>query len=525
MLELVKIIDKKLFIFGLLNSVTYFFNVIFYRKLYVLASSINKDLILENFYKESINIILLILLFEIIHRLIYYVTIKNINNMITKIFMKSANNIIKSKIIKIDKYDKENILLFNDLIYVYENVLTNIIILLPKNIIYILYYTYNIYTFSFKITIIMILISCISIYLFNYFSLYKNKNYEIFYKLDNYNKKKHIERINNLKHIKMCCMENYEGENINKVYNERKNLKNINVKLNNFINGIPDITRNIMIYTMYIMGAKYVKLDKIKPIELIFLGSNSSNFIYFIISIKNIYDNYVKHYFQLKIVLELLNNDNSNNNNSNKNNIKIEKLDIMYKNKLETLITIPYGKITAIIGKNGCGKTHLIYSLLKFNDDKKWSFKFNPSIENKNIRQYTSLIFQDALLFDETIHYNVTYNNLQYKYTDKYVYNMAEKIGLKEWLIKNRDRKIGLSGEKLSGGEKKKIQILNSLLQDKCIYIFDEPTNNLDKQTKKLCIKYINMLAQENKIVLVITHDIELINNSDLVINLEKSKI
>ena len=71
--------------------------------------------------------------------------------------------------------------------------------------------------------------------------------------------------------------------------------------------------------------------------------------------------------------------------------------------------------------------------------------------------------------------------------------------------------------QKLSGGEKKRICILRGLIQDKEVYIFDEPTNELDAENTNTVLKEINKLKKK-AIVMVVTHDKRMIDKADQVV-------
>ena len=74
-------------------------------------------------------------------------------------------------------------------------------------------------------------------------------------------------------------------------------------------------------------------------------------------------------------------------------------------------------------------------------------------------------------------------------------------------------------GEQFSGGEKKRLQIAKALLSDYQLYIFDEPTANLDHTSKQAVLKEIASL-KKNAIVIIISHDTEVKKFSDEIIEL-----
>ena len=85
----------------------------------------------------------------------------------------------------------------------------------------------------------------------------------------------------------------------------------------------------------------------------------------------------------------------------------------------------------------------------------------------------------------------------------------------------NMEARTGENGVMLSGGEKKKIQIINALLMDRPITIFDEPTNNLDVDTVDWYMNVLKYLIRQNKLVIIISHDKRLINKNSEIIEYE----
>ena len=79
------------------------------------------------------------------------------------------------------------------------------------------------------------------------------------------------------------------------------------------------------------------------------------------------------------------------------------------------------------------------------------------------------------------------------------------------------DRTIEINQEELSGGEKQKISIARALLKEAPILLFDEPTNNLDSQTIRWLLQYIQKC---NKTILMISHNDEMSFVSNKIVNI-----
>jgi ABC-type transport system involved in cytochrome bd biosynthesis fused ATPase/permease subunit len=262
-------------------------------------------------------------------------------------------------------------------------------------------------------------------------------------------------------------------------------------------------------------------------VDIIFLGSNSSNFIHYVINIKSIIDDYIKYANQMNLVFYFKNINNNLTRPPDKQ-FNYDKIMIKYTGNNNKDFLLDFGKINTIIGKNGCGKTSMVLSLLGLNNITNWSLYGISSdmsnwkkIDHIGARDIITIVFQEPYLFDRTVLDNIVYGT---NATLDDVYIIAHKINLYRWVKLNYNRQIGKNGDNLSGGEKKKIQLMNALLQNKNIFIFDEPTNNLDTDTREWYIKLIKEMAKSGKMIILITHDDFLINSSDLLIELNNTR-
>lgn len=190
------------------------------------------------------------------------------------------------------------------------------------------------------------------------------------------------------------------------------------------------------------------------------------------------------------------------------------------------------GNLYAVTGNNGAGKTTLTKLMIGLYIDE---FSGNISLNGipiheldmvyirKNLIGYAE---QDPLLIEDSIYYNLTYTD---HLPDK-VYNddtsfhtrLKELAGILD-MERFLDEKtllfrVNEENNNLSGGEKQKLAILKVLLKDPDVMIFDEPTSALDKETKSRFIHYLSRL-KENKIIIVVTHDNELISVSDQILD------
>jgi subfamily B ATP-binding cassette protein MsbA len=193
---------------------------------------------------------------------------------------------------------------------------------------------------------------------------------------------------------------------------------------------------------------------------------------------------------------------------NNWNKIEIKDLDFRYDDESKNTITIPYfelkkGDKVSIVGKSGQGKTTFLNILSRYIDIEKEKYVIDGISQNGNLD--LAYISQEIDLFDLSIKDNLCLGkNIEEPILMKYL----KEAGLEEWVEKlenGLDTVVGERGLKLSVGQKQRLNIIRGILLDKEIYILDEPTSNLDKETEKLIINLIQKYLKD-KTVVIVTH-------------------
>lgn len=165
--------------------------------------------------------------------------------------------------------------------------------------------------------------------------------------------------------------------------------------------------------------------------------------------------------------------------------------------------------IYAITGPSGCGKTTLLY-LLGFLEKKDQGSILIDDKEPKSIQKLykhtIGFLFQNyALIENETIEQNLK------MILKKDQYSLIPKV-LKQVGI---ETPITQKIYKLSGGQQQRIALARLLLHDTKIILCDEPTGNLDKENRDIVFDILYKLSRKGKIVIMVTHDLELASRCD----------
>lgn len=189
-------------------------------------------------------------------------------------------------------------------------------------------------------------------------------------------------------------------------------------------------------------------------------------------------------------------------------------------------LIFPKGSKTALIGKNGSGKSTIIDLLLQMYVPTKGKILLaGDEILNISLEEYRdmfSVVSQDIYLFNDTIRNNIC---LYKQVDDSLILDACKDSGLTEFIAEvSLDYSVGQNGTMLSGGQKQKIALVRALIHDRPIVVFDEATSSTDACSEQ----QINALLHtrlKDKTVIVITHKKEILSEMDQIVVLEDGKV
>lgn len=212
-----------------------------------------------------------------------------------------------------------------------------------------------------------------------------------------------------------------------------------------------------------------------------------------------------------------------------KGSFKLKNVDFSYPNGTQALfdvnMEIPAGKTVAFVGLSGAGKSTLINLLCKF---------YAPTtgevlLDGKNLQEYDTrqlrskigLVLQKNHIFKGSIEENIRYGNMSASFEE--IIDAAKKAYLHEQ-IEQLPEKYNSDAQSLSGGQQQRIAIARLFLKDPPIIFLDEPTASLDAIATEQIKNSLDAI-KENRTVVVLSHSISQILDSDIIFVLKQGRV
>ena len=191
---------------------------------------------------------------------------------------------------------------------------------------------------------------------------------------------------------------------------------------------------------------------------------------------------------------------------------------------------IPQGKITAIIGESGSGKTTiaaLLQKLYPVNDGNIYIDNVNIKYaSNDSLRNYVGIVPQNLDLFAGNVVENIAVGEFQPDM--ERILDICKQLGILDFieeLPNGFQTWLGENGASLSGGQKQRLAIGRALYRDPQVLILDEATSSLDSISEEQVQACIRNLKMQGKTIVLIAHRLGTVLQSDKIIVLEKGKL
>ena len=214
--------------------------------------------------------------------------------------------------------------------------------------------------------------------------------------------------------------------------------------------------------------------------------------------------------------------------------IEFKNISFFYKSKkgkiLDSLnLKVEGGKVAALVGSSGAGKSTIINLIPRFYDTTEGEILIDnqpiKKISLSSLRKNISLVSQDITLFDDTVLSNIAYANTHV--SKEKIFEACKFSSANDFIEKLPEKHntyIGENGVRLSGGEKQRISIARAILKNSPIILLDEATSSLDADTEYK-IQAAIMYLTKNRTTIIIAHRLSTILNADVIFVIDKGKV
>lgn len=212
-------------------------------------------------------------------------------------------------------------------------------------------------------------------------------------------------------------------------------------------------------------------------------------------------------------------------------NIRFKSVNFSYVEGRQILNDVTFsinkGEKVALIGETGTGKTTIINLILGFYKINSGNILFDgknmDDISLESIRKNVSFIQQNPYIFDDTIKRNIIINNNNI--SDENIINILKQVGLYD-RVKSFENGIyeKINDNSFSKGEKQLLAFARAIAKETSIYVFDEPTSNVDVESEIQLKKVIDNLSKDSTVI-IIAHRPATIENVDKILKVEDGKV
>jgi len=215
--------------------------------------------------------------------------------------------------------------------------------------------------------------------------------------------------------------------------------------------------------------------------------------------------------------------------------ITLENVDFHYPSRPDKAalkginLTIDKGKVVAIVGPSGAGKTTLFEMFQRFYDPQQGKITLNnidiKQLSLTDLRQSMGLVSQQPVLFSTNVFNNISYGNPDAN--EAQVIEAAKRAHAHEFieqLPQGYQSFLGEQGVRLSGGQKQRIALARAILKDPDILLLDEATSALDAESEHHVQAALNQLM-ENRTTVIIAHRLATVLHADVIVVMDHGKI
>lgn len=341
-----------------------------------------------------------------------------------------------------------------------------------------------------------------------------------------------------LMNVKQNASEKKELEMGKKAIDEMYHTNLYNTVLNTISDFLSDSMLDIMDIIIFVIGAGLVRNNQLSIDALVIFEAYAYDFIYAVEDIPRLYISAMKANGNLFYVGKLLEAEEEKTEyelsfDRKDEDIVFEHVDFGYSEQKvldDVSFTIPKGKITALVGTNGSGKSTIFKLLERFYEPSNGTIKIGDTdVSRINVsewRQTFGYVLQDMILFQGTIRDNIVFGLDREVSEEELIYaaKVADAYDFIMELPGGFDYEIGEDGCNFSAGQKQRIAIARTVMVDPSYLLLDEATSNLDIYSEQSVNNALKNLMK-GRTTVVITHHLKTIEQADHIIVIDGGKI
>jgi ATP-binding cassette, subfamily B, bacterial len=195
----------------------------------------------------------------------------------------------------------------------------------------------------------------------------------------------------------------------------------------------------------------------------------------------------------------------------------------------QVTLSVPPGKVVALVGPSGAGKSTLFQLIMRFYNPATGEILLNNQpyglMQAHQLREHIAYVQQEPYLFSGSIRENILLGNLTATHLD--VIRAAKRAHIHDFVLslpQGYETQVGEHGVRLSGGQKQRIAIARALLKNAPLLLLDEATSALDSESESL-VQDALMRLMQSRTTLVIAHRLSTVQHADVIIVMNAGEI